>query len=542
MALRGTVEAAGHHRQLLGQSGPLPVMAEGAGASAALQARIDTLIAVSSRVNRDGTQRPHSAGWRRWVRHWPGVLSMRAARAPPQGPGVTQASGAAMRALGRWRARELAARRRRAARPCWRGRQPLNIRHQRHGGGLVPLAAIGRSGRCTARARPPTAMPRRPTDSPRPMQTHAWIEHQLEDETPVLCLSGAWRLPNVPAIAQALRALPLRAGQGVVVDGSRLEAIDTAAGFLLLHHLAALGCTQAMVSARGFDARHGRLLALVKERMAAPPAAGHSAHRGLVHGVGAATLRLSGLLKTHVAFIGRVAAETFDLVRNPRLLRPRETVSQFEAVCLDAIPIVALVNFLIGVVVAYLLGVQAQRYGANLFVADGVGLAVCRELSPLLASVLVAGRSGAAFTAQIGTMKVEEEIDAISTLGLSPIQVLVIPRLLALMIALPLLVFVGDVAGVAGGMVVGAWQLDITPAVFADRLHGVLEMRHFLIGIGKAPVFAAVIAIIGCRMGMLAARDARSVGQNTTSTVVQSIVWVIVLDAVFAIVFQHLEI
>jgi phospholipid/cholesterol/gamma-HCH transport system permease protein len=211
-------------------------------------------------------------------------------------------------------------------------------------------------------------------------------------------------------------------------------------------------------------------------------------------------------------------------------------------VCIDAIPIVALVNFLIGVVIAYVLGVQALRYGANVFVADGIALAMCRELSPILASVLVAGRSGAAFTAQIGTMKVEEEIDAISTLGLSPIQVLVIPRLVALMIALPLLVFVGDVAGIVGGMVVGSWQLDIAPQVFIDRVHGVLEMRHFVIGLAKAPVFAAFIAIIACRMGLLVARDARSLGENTTSTVVQCIVWVIVLDAAFAVALQHMGI
>jgi phospholipid/cholesterol/gamma-HCH transport system permease protein len=137
---------------------------------------------------------------------------------------------------------------------------------------------------------------------------------------------------------------------------------------------------------------------------------------------------------------------------------------------------------------------------------------------------------------------VEEEIDAISTLGLSPIQVLVIPRLVALMIALPLLVFVGDVAGIVGGMVVGSWQLDIAPQVFIDRVHGVLEMRHFVIGLAKAPVFAAFIAIIACRMGLLVARDARSLGENTTSTVVQCIVWVIVLDAAFAVALQHMGI
>ncbi|MGE5116877.1 MAG: MlaE family ABC transporter permease [Betaproteobacteria bacterium] len=369
-----------------------------------------------------------------------------------------------------------------------------------------------------------------------------WIERKAEDGADVLYLSGHWRLPNVADIAQALRALGLPGRATFVVDGSRLEGLDTAAGFILLRHLADLGCTAPMVTPRGFDPRHGRLLALVRERMATPPAAARSARLGLVQDIGAFVLQLGALLKSHNAFVGAIALEALGLLRHPRAFRPRETVSQFQAVCIDAIPIVALVNFLIGVVIAYVLGVQAQRYGANLFVADGIALGICRELSPILGSVLVAGRSGAAFTAQIGTMKVEEEIDAISTLGLSPLQVLVIPRLVALVVALPLLVFVGDVAGIAGGMLVGAWRLDIAPRVFLERVHGVLEVLDFAVGVGKAPVFAAFIAVIACRMGLLVARDARSIGENTTSTVVQCIVWVIVLDAVFAVVFQRLGI
>jgi phospholipid/cholesterol/gamma-HCH transport system permease protein len=364
----------------------------------------------------------------------------------------------------------------------------------------------------------------------------------MEGDTPVLYLSGAWRLPNLHAIAEALGALHLRAPERFVVDGSRLEEMDTAAGFVLMQHLAKLGCVESMIVARGFDARHERLLTLVRERMATPPAAGHSVHLGFVKRIGATALKIAHLTTTHTAFVGAVAFEIASLVRRPRRFRPRETVSQFEAVCIDAIPIVALVNFLIGVVIAYVLGVQAQRYGATLFVADGIGLAVCRELSPILCAVLVAGRSGAAFTAQIGTMKVAEEIDAISTLGLSPLQVLVIPRLVALTLALPLLVFVGDVAGIVGGLLVGAWQLNIAPQVFVERVHDVLEMRHVVIGLVKAPVFAVFVALIACRMGLAVARDARSVGENTTSTVVQCIVSVIMLDAVFAVVFQHLDI
>jgi len=368
------------------------------------------------------------------------------------------------------------------------------------------------------------------------------LEHKLENGVSVLYLSGAWRLSNLAAISASLRSLGLKGSGQFLLDGSRLEALDTAAGFTLFRHLNLLGCTESMVAVRGFDPRHTRLLKLVHERMKCPPAAARSMHLGLVQRVGAAAIGVWRLLKSHNAFVGAVTLEVFDLIPRPRRFRLRETVSQFESVGLDAIPIVALVTFLIGVVFAYLLGQQALRYGANIFVVDGVGLAMCRELSPLLAAVIVAGRSGAAFTAQIGTMKVQEEIDAISTLGLSPLQVLVIPRLLAIMVALPLLVFVGDVAGIAGGMLVAAWQLDIAPQAFLDRLHDVLPLGSLLVGLGKAPVFAAFIAIVACRMGMLVARDARSVGVNTTSTVVQSIVWVIVLDAVFAVAFQRLGI
>jgi len=369
-----------------------------------------------------------------------------------------------------------------------------------------------------------------------------WLQTEDEGDAGVLHLNGVWRLSNLAAIAAALQSCGPKAGKHYVLDGSQLQELDTAAGFTLYNHFSRLGCDAAMVSLRGFDQRHERLLALVRERMDCAPAVHRSAHRGALQRIGVATLAVWKMLQVHVGFVGTVALELLSLIRRPQSFRFKETVSQFETICLDAIPIAALVTFLIGVVMAYLLGIQALQYGANIFVVDGVGLAVCRELSPLLVAVVVAGRSGAAFTAQIGTMKVQDEIDAISTLGLSPVQVLVIPRLVAIVIALPLLVFVGDVAGLAGGMLISATQLDITPLTFLDRLHSVLPMSAPVVGLVKAPVFAAFIAIIACRMGMLVASDARSVGLNTTSTVVQSIVWVIVLDAMFAIMFQHLGI
>jgi phospholipid/cholesterol/gamma-HCH transport system permease protein len=368
------------------------------------------------------------------------------------------------------------------------------------------------------------------------------IRHAVEDGVDVVYLQGIWRLSNLPAIVAEIDTLRLDLKCVCVLDGQHLQELDTSAGFTLFSHLRALGFVESGVSTRHMDERHVRLLDLVHERMRVPPVAAASVHRKLVQHIGVAALDVWHVLQTHNAFFGQVALEVLALVRRPRLFRFKESVSQFESVVLDAIPIVALVTFLIGVVFAYLLGVQAQRYGATIFVVDGVGLAICRELSPILVAVIMAGRSGAAFTAQIGSMKVQEETDAIQTLGLSPIQVLVVPRLVAIVFGMPLLVFVGDVAGIAGGVLIGATRLNITPSAFMSRMHAVLDLSAFVIGVAKAPVFAAFIAMIACRMGMSVARDARSVGEHTTSTVVQSIVWVIVLDAIFAVTLQRLGI
>jgi phospholipid/cholesterol/gamma-HCH transport system permease protein len=374
------------------------------------------------------------------------------------------------------------------------------------------------------------------------MSDSAWLQLQPEGSQQVLYLVGVWRLMNLRGIARDLPRPDLGPTPGLVLDGSRLQELDTAACFTLFRHLSSLGLTAATVQVRGFAPRHRQLIALVHERMNVPPCAPASRPPGLVQRVGATVWRAAGLFKGHVAFLGEVALELARLPLRPRLFRFREALAQMEAVGVDAIPIVVMLTFLIGVVFAYLLGVQAQRYGATIFVVDGIGLAVCRELSPLLAAVLVAGRSGAAFTAEIGSMKVQEEVDAIRTLGLSPVQVLVVPRLVAIIVTLPLLVFVGDLAGVLGGQLIAATQLDISTQAFMNRLHATLTTKAVVVGLVKAPVFAACIAMIACRMGLMVSRDARSVGQNTTSTVVQSICWVIVIDAVFAVVLQRLGI
>lgn len=357
----------------------------------------------------------------------------------------------------------------------------------------------------------------------------------------VLRPQGDWALSNLPLASEP--ALPSLNGQ-IQLDGSELTALDTSGAHTLLSLLERAGTAWQSLILETFKPSHREVLELVARHLSASSQHGtrERHHWGILTRVGYAAASVGRHALGLVRFLGRLTVEWLALWRSPANFRFKELTAQVQVIFVDAIPIVMAMIFLLGVVFAYLLGVQAQKFGANIFVVDGVGAAVLREVSPIIAAILVAGRSGAAITAQLGTMKVNEEIDAIEVLALSPYAVLVIPRILALVVALPLLVFLGDVAGLLGGMVIAKTQLGIDPHLFWDRLGSVLKIQSYEIGLVKAPVFAVVIGLIACRMGLSVQRDARSVGVNTTSTVVQSIVAVIVLNALFAILFADVPI
>ena len=342
--------------------------------------------------------------------------------------------------------------------------------------------------------------------------------------------------------AGAASALPDLAGRRVrVLDGAGITRLDTNGAWLLLS-AARPQAADPLPELRAFQPRHRALIELVDRHWSATAAQPGPRREGVFEFAGRGALVLWGHLVGLLDFIGRLFLELAALAARPGRWRWLEFGAQVRDIFVGAIPIVAGMLFLLGVVFAYLLGSQAQQYGASIFVVDGLLLAVLREVSPVIVAVLVAGRTGAAITAQIGTMKVTEEVDAITTLGLSPLAVLVVPRILALLLALPLLVFVGDIAGIAGGMLVTKAQLDISYAMFMDRMAEVLLLKTLLVGLGKAPVFAIFIGLIACRMGLSVTRDARSVGAHTTSTVVQSLVAIIILNAIFAVTFVELEI
>ena len=242
-----------------------------------------------------------------------------------------------------------------------------------------------------------------------------------------------------------------------------------------------------------------------------------------------------------LGFLGQNVMALLGWVVFPRRIRWHPILFNLRSAGFDALPIVGLLSFLLGVVVAYQGADQLRQYGANIFVADLVGLSMLREFAPLMTAIIIAGRSGSAYAAQIGTMSVTQEIDAMRTLGIAPLEMLVLPKLLALLLALPLLTVFADVSGVFGGMLMARAQLGVGFGEFLDRFSKAVSVTTYLVGIGKAPIFAAIIVMVGCFQGFRTRGGADSVGLHTTRAVVQSIFVVIVADALFSVAFSVLD-
>ena len=240
-------------------------------------------------------------------------------------------------------------------------------------------------------------------------------------------------------------------------------------------------------------------------------------------------------------FVGEITLAAVDCLRQPRRIRWRVIFFNMQSAGVNALPIVGLLAFLLGVVVAYQGAAQLQIYGANIFVADLVGLSMLREFAPLITAIFVAGRSGSAYAAQIGTMVVTEEIDAMRTIGIEPLEQLVLPKILALVVALPLLTVFADATGVLGGMLMAQGRLGVGYAEFMERLVKAVSVTDYLVGVLKAPVFACVIVVVGCYQGFRTQGGADGVGAQTTRSVVQSIFLVIVADALFSVAFSALH-
>ncbi|WP_246337215.1 MlaE family lipid ABC transporter permease subunit [Azospirillum oleiclasticum] len=370
----------------------------------------------------------------------------------------------------------------------------------------------------------------------------AWVETDSDGAGALAVVAGGrWDLRGAPRLCDRLEALrPDGAAAAIRIDLSKVDALDTVGAYLLARLADRLKAEGHAVDVTGVRPAHAALFDAVRGTGCAVPVEPERQHliTAMVERTGRATVAMGHGALELVNFLGLMTVAVARLVLHPGRLRAKSVMFHIEQTGLNALPILGLLSFLIGVVLAFQGADQLRRFGAELFVVNLLGVSILREIGILIAAIIVAGRSGSAFTAQIGTMKVNQEVDAIRTLGLDPVELLVLPRALALIISMPLLAFYSNIMGLFGGAVMSWAVLDISFGQFIRQLHGAVTINHFVVGMVKAPVFALVIAMVGCYEGLKVSGSAESVGRLTTKAVVESIFLVIVMDALFSVAFS----
>lgn len=349
--------------------------------------------------------------------------------------------------------------------------------------------------------------------------------------------SGDWTLENVNALSVKINSL---AEQTFQLDASGISRLDASGAVLLgqLMHLTGQDANDVGLTGQWRTLFEAVDSACDEEHEPAP-VSDPQWQQVLAH-IGRVTAGFIQSTRELLNFMGITLHRCARTVVHPSRLRLTSTVYHMEQTGLNAAPLLMLLAFLVGAVVAFLGATVLSTFGAEVFVIDLVTFAFVREFGVLLTAILMAGRTASAFCAQIGMMKSREELDAIRTLGLDAIEVLVLPRLLALLITLPLLAFLATIAGLVGGLMVSMLTLDINLTLFLDRVEQTVTLNHYLVGMIKAPIFAVVIALIGCLEGLQVSGTAQSVGEHTTTAVVRSLTMVIVIDALAAIYFMEI--
>ena len=359
-----------------------------------------------------------------------------------------------------------------------------------------------------------------------------------------LALSGSWTVHGIGAIEPELDAVTVPSGTAMVIGVTHIEALDTTGAWVLQKLLSRLHGEGVSVQLQDLRPDFAKLLEIVKPQVADPTAQTApivTVSLSPVARLGRGSVAVFDQTIVLLSFVGESAIVMGRCIMHPSRLRWRTILYNIRSAGFDALPIVGLLALMLGIVVAYQGADQLQRYGANIFVVDLVGLSMLREFGPLITAIIIAGRSGSAYAAQIGTMSVTEEIDAMRTLGIAPLELLVLPKIIALLIVMPLLTVYADVLGVFGGMIMARAQLGVEFPEFLDRFDNAISITAYLIGICKAPVFAVIIAVVGCFQGFQTKGGADSVGRQTTRAVVQSIFFVILADGLFSIAFSALD-
>lgn len=358
----------------------------------------------------------------------------------------------------------------------------------------------------------------------------------------IVSVKNQWTFDNVLALEKATASVLPQPGQEVSFQCAGLEEIDIAGAWVLYDRTEQLSELGIKSDLTGFKAAHFKFLQNIIDAAAIrefeepdEEPEQRSLVRRFVENIG----RVS---TAYFEDLGEVAGSIFDGLRRPSLMLVGETLKQVYLTGVQAIPVVMIITFLIGIVMAYQASGQLQQFGANVFVVDLVSISITREMGVLLAAVMVAGRSGSAFAAALGVMKLNEEVDAMRVLGLNPNQVLIVPRVLGLVIALPILTIFADLAGIAGGALIAVGTMGIGSVQFIERVASSTELADFYVGLIKAPFFALLIAAVSTLRGMQVNSSAEELGEKTTTAVVQSIFLIIVADAFFTVLFARLGI
>lgn len=364
---------------------------------------------------------------------------------------------------------------------------------------------------------------------------------ELTNQNQIRC-HGDWTLEGLHSVELQLEKFPWPTVPTIIFEGSTLQTMDTAGAWLLFRTRNALEKNGKIVIWSNFRHEHADLLQMITHYapeigpLPSPPT------RQLLETIGIKAAHSFRQLVNFFAFVGETFVVLLRIIRSPSHLRWQALFANLHSAGLTALPIIGLMAFLMGIVLAYQGGTQLNRYGANIFIVDLVGITLLRELAPLLTAIIIAGRSGSAYTAQIGTMRVTEEIDALHTLGIAPMELLVLPKLLALIILMPLLSVYADILGLFGAMLIAQFSLGVNMTDFLDRLPQAVSLNHYLMGLSKAPIFAIIIALIGCYQGFQVTGGAEQVGKQVTISVVQAIFLVIMIDALFSILLSWLNI
>lgn len=368
------------------------------------------------------------------------------------------------------------------------------------------------------------------------------IDQKLDITT--IVLDGSLTLGDARALNQHLSGIQLKSKQYVVIDGQNLQSIDTAIALIIRKKMQAWQAQGIHVALQGFNQKVSDIMAFVDKhcQYRMPPKIVRPSMISVLEDIGVATEKIIKNFTQLIAFSGLVMERFLLTLRHPSRLRITPLVAQLDQIGFRALAIVGLITFLIGAVIVNQGAFYLRQVGADVFTVDLLSITMLREFGILLTAVIVAGRSGSAFTAQIGSMQLNEEIDAMKTLGMNPIDVLVLPRILALVLIMPLLAFYADLMGLLGGALTAWFTLEVSPVAFIQRFEEAVTVSSFYVGILKAPFFGIMIGLSGCYEGMCVRGSAEKLGFHTTRSVVQSIFLVIVMDAVFAMIFTALDI